>query len=135
MSETFGVARAFTRNRSASPPATVKCRIPSHTPMSQKITRLPVADTNRKPRGPIARRAADAAIDFERAADETLARIADLVRDPRRPGKATLLPFSKSSLERRVRSENFPQPTKLGPRCTCWKLGDVRQWLAQQQGE
>ena len=100
-----------------------------------KIERLPVAGTDRKPRSPIARRAADVAIDFERAADETLVRIADLVRDPRRPGKATLLPFSKSSLERRVRSENFPQPTKLGPRCTCWKLGDVRQWLAQQQGE
>ena len=99
-----------------------------------KIERLSVAGTDRKPRSPIARRAADAAIDFERAADETLVRIADLVRDPRRPGKATLLPFSKSSLERRVRSENFPQPTKLGPRCTCWKLGDVRQWLAQQQG-
>ena len=30
-----------------------------------KIERLPVADTNGKPRGPIARRAADAAIDFE----------------------------------------------------------------------
>ena len=100
-----------------------------------KIERLSVAGTDRKPRSPIARRAADVAIDFERAADETLVRIADLVRDPRRPGKATLLPFSKSSLERRVRSENFPQPTKLGPRCTCWKLGDVRQWLAQQQGE
>jgi len=100
-----------------------------------KIERLPVAGTDRKPRSPIARRAADAAIDFEKAADETLVRIADLVRDPRRPAKATLLPFSKSSLERRVRAGTFPQPTKLGPRCTCWKLGDVRQWLAQQQGE
>lgn len=100
-----------------------------------KIERLPTADTNRKPRGPIARRAADAAIDFGRASDETLVRIADLVRDPRRPGKAVLLPFSKSSLERRLRAGNFPQPMKLGPRVTCWKLGDVRQWLAQQQGE
>ena len=100
-----------------------------------KIEHLHAAGTTRKARSPIARRAADAAIDFERAADETLVRIADLVRDPRRPGKATLLPFSKSSLERRVRAEKFPQPTRLGPRCTCWKLGDVRQWLAQQQGE
>lgn len=103
--------------------------------MSQNITRLPVAGTNRKPRSPIARRAADAAIDFEKAADETLVRIADLVRDPRRPGKATLLPFSKSSLERRVQAGTFPLPMKLGPRVTCWKLGDVRQWMAQQQGE
>ena len=97
-----------------------------------KIERLPVAGTDRKPRNPIARRAADAAIDFERAADETLVRIADLVRDPRRPGKATLLPFSKSSLERRVRAEKFPQPTRLGPRCTCWRLGDIREWLTKQ---
>ena len=102
-----------------------------------KIEHLHAAGTDRKPRNPIARRAADAAIDFERVTNETLVRIADLVRDPRRPGKATLLPFSKSSLERRVRAEKFPQPTRLGPRCTCWKLGDVRQWLAQQvqQGE
>lgn len=99
-----------------------------------KIERLPVAGTDRKPRSPIAHRAADAAIDFERAADETLVRIADLVRDPRRPGKATLLPFSKSSLERRVQAGTFPLPMKLGPRATCWKLGAVRQWMAQQQG-
>lgn len=103
--------------------------------MSQKIVHLPVAGTDRKPRSPIARRAADAAIDFEKAADETLVRIADLVRDPRRPAKATLLPFSKSSLERRVQAGTFSLPMKLGPRVTCWKLGDVRQWLAQQQGE
>ena len=101
--------------------------------MSQKIARLPVAGTDRKPRSPIARRAADAAIDFEKAADETLVRIADLVRDPRRPAKATLLPFSKSSLERRVQAGTFPLPMKLGPRVTCWRLADVRQWLAQQQ--
>lgn len=86
-------------------------------------------------RGPIARRVAEQAIDFQNAADETLVRIADLVRDPRRPGKPTLLPFSKSSLERRIAAEAFPQPMKLGPRVTCWKLGDVRQWMAQQQGE
>ena len=100
-----------------------------------KIEHLHAAGITRKARGPIARRAADAAIDFERAADETLVRIADLVRDPRRPGKATLLPFSKSSLERRVQAGTFPLPMKLGPRVTCWKLGDVRQWMAQQQGE
>ena len=103
--------------------------------MSQKIVHLPVAGTDRKPRSPIARRAADAAIDFEKAADETLVRVSDLVRDPKRPGKPSLLPFSKSSLERRVHAGDFPQPTRLGPRCTCWRLGDVRQWLAQQQGE
>ena len=99
-----------------------------------KIEHLHAAGTTRKARGPIVRRAADAAIDFEKAADETMVCVADLVRDPRRPGKPSLLPFSKSSLERLVRAEKFPQPTKLGPRCNCWKLGDVRRWLAQQQG-
>ena len=96
-----------------------------------KIEHLHAAGTTRKARGPIARRAADAAIDFEKAADETLVRIADLVRDPRRPGKVSLLPLSKSSLERRVRARNFPQPTKLG-RVTCWRLGDIREWLTKQ---
>ena len=97
-----------------------------------KIEHLHAAGTTRKARGPIARRAADAAIDFEKAADETLVRIADLVRDPRRPGKATLLPFSKSSLERRVQACDFPQPMKLGARVTCWRLGDIREWLTKQ---
>lgn len=135
MSETFAAARAFTKTRNASLLAAVGQGTQSHTPMHQKITRLPVAGTDRKPRNPIARRAVDAAIDFEKAADETLVRIADLVRDPRRPGKATLLPFSKSSLERRVQAGAFPLPMKLGPRVACWKLGDVRQWLAQQRQE
>lgn len=100
--------------------------------MSQKIARLPVAGTDRKPRSPIAQRAADAAYDFEKAADETLVRIADLVRNPKHPGKPSLLPFSKSSLERRVKAGTFPQPLKLGSRVTCWRLGAVRRWLNQQ---
>lgn len=97
-----------------------------------KIERLSVAGTDRKPRSPIARRAADAAVDFAQAADESLVRISDLVRDPKRPGKPSLLPFSKSSLERRVRAEKFPQPLKLGARVTCWRLGDIREWLTKQ---
>ena len=46
-----------------------------------KIEHLHAAGTTRKARGPIVRRAAEHTIDFSKASDETLVRIADLVRD------------------------------------------------------
>ena len=97
-----------------------------------KIEHLHAAGTTRKARGPIVRRAAEHTIDFSKASDETLLRKSDMTRDPKRPGKATLLPFSKSSLERRVAAGTFPQPLKLGARVTCWRLGDIREWLTKQ---
>lgn len=38
----------------------------------------------------------------------------------------------RSSILARVKSKTFPQPIKLGPRCTRWRAGAVREWLLAQ---
>jgi predicted DNA-binding transcriptional regulator AlpA len=48
--------------------------------------------------------------------------------------QATLLlfvPFSKSTLWRRVIDRTFPPPVKLSPGVTAWRVEDVRRWMAQ----
>jgi len=54
-----------------------------------------------------------------------------LVGDPKNctPG---ILPFSASTLWRRVRAGTFPAPVKLSERVTAWKAEDIRQWLDAQ---
>jgi len=41
-----------------------------------------------------------------------------------------LLPFSASTLWRKVRSKDFPSPVKAAPNITAWRVGDIREWLA-----
>jgi predicted DNA-binding transcriptional regulator AlpA len=63
-------------------------------------------------------------LNFDTQADSALIRQADLI--------PAVLPFSASSLWRRVRAGTFPAPTKLSERITAWRVGDVRRWLAEQ---
>ena len=42
------------------------------------------------------------------------------------------LPFSASTLWRKVRAGTFPSPVKLGPAITAWRSSDVASWLNQQ---
>ncbi|MEO3715602.1 helix-turn-helix transcriptional regulator [Roseateles flavus] len=42
------------------------------------------------------------------------------------------LPFSHSTLWRRVAARTFPAPVKLSQRVTAWKVEDVRAWIAAQ---
>lgn len=44
------------------------------------------------------------------------------------------LPFSASTLWRKVRAGTFPAPVKLGPSITAWRERDVAEWL-KAQGE
>lgn len=69
---------------------------------------------------------------FDALPDATWIREAQLVRSCRRPGAATLLPFSPPTLWRKVKAGTFPKPTKLSERVTAWKVGDVRAWLSAQ---
>jgi predicted DNA-binding transcriptional regulator AlpA len=41
------------------------------------------------------------------------------------------VPFSKSTLRRRVIDRNFPPPVKLSPGVTAWRVEDVRRWMAE----
>ena len=40
--------------------------------------------------------------------------------------------FSASSIRRKVADGTFPEPVKLGTRCTRWRAADVRAWIQAQ---
>ncbi len=42
------------------------------------------------------------------------------------------LPFSHSTLWRRVRAKTFPEPIKISDRITAWRVEDIRAWIEQQ---
>lgn len=50
-------------------------------------------------------------------------------------GMPGVLPFSASTLWRRVRAGTFPAPIKLSERVTAWKAEAIRQWLDEQDKE
>jgi predicted DNA-binding transcriptional regulator AlpA len=41
------------------------------------------------------------------------------------------IPVSKSTWWEGVRTGRFPQPVKLGPRITAWRVEDIRELIAQ----
>ncbi len=43
-----------------------------------------------------------------------------------------VVPFSGSTLERKVRSGDFPAPIKIGRSITAWRNSDVQHWLDAQ---
>jgi prophage regulatory protein len=43
------------------------------------------------------------------------------------------LPFSGSTLWRKVRTGDFPAPIKLGPAITAWREREIASWLHAQQ--
>lgn len=43
---------------------------------------------------------------------------------------STLTGLSTSSIFRKTAAGEFPQPVRLGQRCTRWRAGAVTQWLA-----
>lgn len=59
-------------------------------------------------------------------------RQAQLVKDPKKPGKLAILPFSAATLWRMVKDGKFPSPIKLSARITAWRVEDIRAWMAQQ---
>ena len=52
------------------------------------------------------------------------------------PPIPAIIPISKSTLWSWVNEGKFPKPVKLGPRCTAWKVEDVRAFIEKyNQGE
>lgn len=45
-------------------------------------------------------------------------------------GPGGLIPVSKSTWWEGVKSGRFPQPVKLGPRITAWRIEDIRAFIA-----
>lgn len=46
-----------------------------------------------------------------------------------------LVGFGKSHVLALVRAGRFPQPIKLGDRCTVWRLDEVRVWIEERTAE
>lgn len=42
------------------------------------------------------------------------------------------LPFSHSTLWRRVKAKTFPAPVSISGRITAWRAEDIRAWIEQQ---
>ena len=40
-----------------------------------------------------------------------------------------VIPFSAATAWRRVREGTFPQPVRVSPQVTAWRVGEIRQWL------
>jgi len=50
----------------------------------------------------------------------------------RQPQVLAFVPFSKSTLWRRIQAKAFPEPVKLSQRITVWRAEDLRQWIGEQ---
>lgn len=84
---------------------------------------------------PLVPRSAADIPNFDELPDSALLRQSQLVRHPKHPARPVLLPFSAATFWRRVRDDPaFPQPVNLGGRITAWRAGDVRAWIAAQEG-
>ena len=55
-----------------------------------------------------------------------LLRISQIVGDAK-TGIPPIIPVCKSSWWNGVRSGKYPQPIKLGPRTTAWRVADIRR--------
>ena len=57
--------------------------------------------------------------------EDGFVRLSQIVGDPKakQPG---VIPIGKSSWWEGVKSGHFPQPVKLGPRITAWRVEDIR---------
>ena len=91
---------------------------------------------NRAPAAPaLAVKASIPPSTFDAMPDGAYVREAGLVPSPKRPGVPVPLPFSAPTLWRKVREGTFCKPYKLSNRVTCWKVGEVRAWLAAQEAQ
>jgi predicted DNA-binding transcriptional regulator AlpA len=43
------------------------------------------------------------------------------------------IPFSKSTLKRRLNAGTLAAPVKLLINVTAWRAGDIRRWIAKQK--
>ena len=51
------------------------------------------------------------------------------------PPLIPIIPISKSAFWAGVKSGRFPQPVKFSPRCTMWRVEDIRQLIQQLKGD
>ena len=44
-----------------------------------------------------------------------------------------LIPVSAATFWNKVRSKEYPQPVKLGPRITAWRVSDIKKMIEERQ--
>lgn len=59
---------------------------------------------------------------------DRLVRISELIPAPE-TGKTPMIPISRSQWWEGVKRGIYPQPIKLGPRITVWRLSDIEHLL------
>ncbi|HAT8267609.1 TPA: AlpA family phage regulatory protein [Legionella pneumophila] len=51
------------------------------------------------------------------------------------PPISALIPVSKSTWWAGIKLGRFPQPVKLGPRTTAWRVEDIKEFIFNQKNE
>lgn len=46
----------------------------------------------------------------------------------------SIIPVSKSTWWAGVKSGRYPKPVKLSPRCTAWRIEDIRDFIDRAEG-
>lgn len=59
-------------------------------------------------------------------------RLPQIIGNPKAsPPVPALMPVSKSSWWAGVKSGRYPQPVKIGPRVTAWRVSDIRKLIEE----
>jgi len=59
-------------------------------------------------------------------------RLPHIIGDPRaNPPIPALIPVSRSSWWQGVKAGRYPAAVKIGPRCTAWRVEDIRALIAR----
>jgi len=57
-------------------------------------------------------------------------RLTQIIGDPKAdPPIPAIIPIGKSTWWVGVKEGRFPQPVKLGPKTTVWRVEDIRSWI------
>lgn len=62
--------------------------------------------------------------------DTGLVRLSQILGN-REKGIPPIVPVSRSSWWAGVKSGRYPLPVKLSPKCTCWRVEDIRALIAR----
>ena len=61
-------------------------------------------------------------------------RLNQIVGNPKAtPPVAAIIPISKSTWWKGVKEGKYPQPVKLGPRMTAWRIADIRSFIESME--
>ena len=59
-------------------------------------------------------------------------RLSQIIGNPKAvPPIPPIIPVCKTVWWQGVKTGRFPQPVKLGPRTTCWRVEDIRRLIAE----